>query len=84
MTKENYKYIENRLNEMCKNKVRITYHKDNWKLYYKNNEISWDKIDFYIKGFRTHKMIISKKYTSIKSLIDIFYLKYLNIINGGF
>ena len=71
MNKSYYKYIENRLNEMCNHHITIVYDENNSMSFYKDNEISYDLIIFKIYGFGSHKLSISKKFASYSCVINL-------------
>ncbi|MBR3209674.1 MAG: hypothetical protein IKF82_05340 [Bacilli bacterium] len=81
MNDKDYKYIENRLNEMCKHHITILYDKRNLKCYTVNGNINFDKIVLKIYGYGSHILLISKKYISYNFIVDLLYKKYLEVIN---
>lgn len=83
MNKTDYKYIENRLNEMCKHHITIVYDKSNSMSFYKDNEISKDSIIFKVYGFGSHKLSISRKFASYSCVINLLLKKYYEVINNG-
>ena len=82
MTESDYKYIENRLNQMCRHKIKIIYDKNNSKRYYelRKDNIMFDNIVLKIYKYGSHKLSISKKITSYNTLISLLYNKYLEVI----
>lgn len=79
MTENDYKYIENRLNEMCKHDVKIVYDKTNSKSFYNGNDINFDKIILKIYRYGSHTLSISRKLASYTSVINLLYNKYLEV-----
>ena len=83
MNKSDYKYIENRLNEMTDDLITIVYDKRNSVSFYKDNEIEVDNITFKISGHGSYKMSFSRKNVSYSFVINYLYKKYLEVIKNG-
>lgn len=83
MNNNDYLYIENRLNEMCKHNIKIVYNKRNLKYYTIDGKINFDRIILKIYGYGSHIILISKKYVSYNFIINLLYKKYLEVINNG-
>ena len=83
MNKSDYRYIENRLNEMAKDIITIIYDKKNSLSFYNGNEIEVDNIIFKIHGYGSYKLSFSRKNVSYSFVINYLYNKYLEVVKNG-